>query len=217
MIRGRKRLLVVFSLLLIAIMMISCEKKEKASVEETIQVIYNAILRGESTGVEKVGRTKEYVEELQAKQKALDIDDIREDFLEAGVKVSEADIERLYSAMDNATNKLSVDVEVVNTNGKVANLKVGTTYIRNIEIDNKAAKDAIETTEKEGLTDPDTIKTRYIDLYINNLVEAYNNIEVSKDYRYIKSQFKLVDGFWQVEDSEEFEKELIKLAIEANE
>lgn len=217
MIRGRKGLLVIFSLLLISVMMISCGKKEKASVEETMQIVYNAMFHGDITGVEKVGMTKEYAEELQEKQRVRNIDDIRSTFVENDVKASEEDIERLYSAMYNAIKKLSVDVEVVNTNEKVANLKVGTTYIRNIELYEEAAKNAIETTEKEGLTERDAIKTRFIELYINNLVDGYNNTEVSKDYRYIKRQFKLVDGVWQVEDSEEFGDALTKLAIGTNE
>lgn len=217
MIRGRKDLLVIFSLLLISVMMISCGKKEKANVEETMQIVYNAMFHGDITGVEKVGMTKEYAEELQEKQRVRNIDDIRSTFVENDVKASEEDIERLYSAMYNAIKKLSVDVEVVNTNEKVANLKVGTTYIRNIELYEEAAKNAIETTEKEGLTERDAIKTRFIELYINNLVDGYNNTEVSKDYRYIKRQFKLVDGVWQVEDSEEFGDALTKLAIGTNE
>lgn len=212
----KKSLLLVLVILLLSVMMISCGKKEKVSLEESVTILYNLAFKGDSTGFEKIGMKQEDVDEFYATQKKTNIDAIRNNFVSGGLTISEDNLEKIYVARCNALKKLSVIVEVVNSDGKVSNVKVGTTYINDEEVDEKAANNSIEIVKSEGLTDEQVIKNRLVEVYVNNLIDAYNNVEVSTEYNYLKRQFTLTNGFWETENPSEFGVELGKLVIGRN-
>ncbi|MGL5084720.1 MAG: hypothetical protein ACRC68_03235 [Clostridium sp.] len=208
---GKKSLLSILCISLLGIMMISCGKKEKVTIEETITIFYNLAFKGDSTGYEKVKITKAQVDETFASQKKIVVDSVKANFASGGITISDEDIDKMYTSRSEAFKKVTLTVETINKDDKSAKVKIGTTYIKESELDEKAVNDAIETVTAQMLTDEKAITDRLTALYIENIVNAYNNVETSTDNKYLEWNFTFENGVWQPENSTEFGFELGKL------
>lgn len=211
--KGRKSLLLSLVLIVISIMVIGCSSKPKVAADETAKILFDFYIKGDQESLEKIKLSKEQIEEIAKIQKDETMKTIKNNFAVAGLKVSDAQVNEIYTARASALKKLSAETEIVSENDESADVKLKTTYINEIALDEKAATNAIQEVEKLNITNQEEILNKLTEVYIKNLINEYKNVQPSSDLKEQTFKFEIKEKTWLPQDIETFSLGIVKLVL----
>lgn len=210
--KAKKILTLAVSLVMVPVMLMGCGSKEKIKPEESAKMMYNLAFKGEKQDLDKLGITQKQVDDILNTQKKAGIDMIKTAFTSGGLKVTDAQVEEVYKARCEALNKLTVTTETTKKDDKEATVKVSTTYFKELDLNQKAANDAIETVKALKPTSQQEALTKATDEYVKNLIAAYKNAKVESDTKSKEFKFVIKDKVWIADNSLDFGMQVGKLA-----
>ncbi|MBU5483442.1 DUF5105 domain-containing protein [Clostridium sp. MSJ-11] len=211
--KGRKSLLLSLVLIVISIMVIGCSSKPKVAADETAKILFDFYIKGDQEALAKIKLPKEQIEEISKIQKDETMKTIKNNFAVAGLKVSDAQVNEIYTARASALKKLSAETEIVSENDESADVKLKTTYINEIALDEKAATNAIQEVEKLNITNQEEILNKLTEVYIKNLINEYKNVQPSSDLKEQTFKFEIKEKTWLPQDIETFSMGIVKLVL----
>lgn len=155
--------------------------EKKVTPKESAQILWDIKLKGDASGIEKLGGTDQDGKALLDASKKGELQLLKANITASGLKVSDAQVESVYNAIMEACDKNSVTIEETSKSGDTAQVKIKTTYIDETAIDEKAADDALKEIQELEITNQNEMMKKATELYINNLVDGFKNSEISSD------------------------------------
>ncbi|WP_315118395.1 DUF5105 domain-containing protein [uncultured Clostridium sp.] len=211
--KGKKSLVLSLMLLVISIMVIGCSSKPKVAADETAKILFDFYIKGDQESLEKIKLSKDQIAEIAKIQKDETMKTLKNNFIVAGLKVSDDQINEIYTARASALKKLSAETEIVSENNESVDVKLKANYIDEVAIDEKAATDAVQEVEKLNITNQEEILNKLTDVYIKNLIKEYNNVQPSSDLKEQTFKFDIKEKIWMPQDMDAFSKGIANLVL----
>ncbi|MDS0525020.1 hypothetical protein NNC19_04950 [Clostridium sp. SHJSY1] len=188
-----KKLIVMLSVLIISIGLVltGCGKTKIDPPEVTAEAFYDIYVLGDSTKIEKLGVEKSEYESIVETERNAIISAIKNNFTIGGFTISNDQLNRIADAELAALKKLTPKIETTSTSKETASVKIATTYADVVTADQKAANDALAEVKAMGLTSESEARTKFVEIYVNKIVENVNAIEPSADTKEKTFTFKI--------------------------
>ena len=204
-------ILTLITILLFSFVVIGCG--EKVSPKESAQILWDVKINGDVSGIEKLGGKDDDGQKLLDASKKAEMQLLKTNMTASGLKVSDEQLESIYSAILEACNKNSVTIEEVSKSGDSAEVKIKCTYIDEVAIDEKAADDAVNAVQNLGITNESELLKKGTELYIDNLINGLKNAEVSSDTVEKTFAFKKDgNGYWMPDSPSDYITNIAKMA-----
>ena len=182
-----KKLAMIFLVgILTASVAVGCGNK-KPSVEETAKAYYNLAALGDLAGLQELGLSANDANYIANELKSVSKTLTEMNLTQAGFVVNYDQLDQIYNSQIEALKKLTFTTEVISETKNTANIKVITNYADFITADEKATEDAINEINKSQITD----KAKILDIYVNNMINNFKNIEPSTETLEETFNFKL--------------------------
>ncbi|MCR1974843.1 DUF5105 domain-containing protein [Clostridium sporogenes] len=209
--KAKKGLILSLILLFIPVMVIGCSSKPKVGADETAKILFDFYIKGDKESLSKIKISKDQIEEVSKMQKDKTISTIKTNFTAEGLKISDEQVNQIYTARVSALKKLSSKTEVVSQDDKSAQVKLKATYIDEVALDKKAGMDAVEEVKKMNLTDRQEAINKATGIYIQNLIKSYENVKPSSDMKEKTFKLTIKEKTWMPEDMKNFGESIVKL------
>lgn len=197
----------------IIIMLISCCMlltgcSKSAGPDEMAQILYDFYVQEDMTNIEALGLSQEEATKLTdggiASFETELEDSLKSIAGEYQVEIKKEDIQAAIAARRELEKKLTSEVELISKKGKTSKIKLHTTYFKEDEIYKKAS-DALEKRMADvELEDEDAFVQQCINVYIEEIIKAYETAEISTDRKTIEADFIKQDGIWLPTDQQAF-------------
>lgn len=183
--------------------------------EETAQILYNFYIQEDMTDIKQLGLTQEEAEDIMMSG----IESFEAE-LEAGLKQIAGDYEvtiqkdnvkeaiELRRALEKT---LSSEVEVISEERDSVQIKLHTTYFDEENIYNTASAALEERMKEVELEDEAEFVQQCIDVYLEEIIEAYKAAEVSTDKKSLLVEFMKRDGQWLPKGEQAFIDQMTNL------
>lgn len=186
---------------------------DKVTPKESAQILWDVKLKGDISGIQKLGGKEEDGQKLLDSSKEAEKQLLKTNITKAGLKVTDEQLENVYNALIEGCNKNTVTVEETSKSGDTAEVKLTCTYIDETAIDEKAANDAIEAVKDLEVTTQSELLNKATELYINNLIEGLKNAQpstetVDKTFSFKKDK----SGYWMPESPKDYIIGISKMA-----
>lgn len=212
----KRALVVVLSLVLIPMLMIGCSLKPKVSADETAKILFDFYIKGDESGLSKIGVPKNIIDETVKLQKDTFSNMIKANFSAGKLTIKDEQIAEMYKWRSEALKKVTVTSEAVNKTDTYTEVKIKSTYINEGALDEKAVNDAIEAVKKLGLTNEKDATDKLTEAYINNLIKEYKEAKPSTETKEKTFKFTIQEKVWMPENMSDFGTSISKLSIGMN-
>ncbi len=205
----KKNLAIFMSLLMIPLMLMGC--KPKVAPDETAKTLFNFAVKGDQTGLSKIGVSQSEIDSAVKKEKESFIKEIKGTFTSSGLQITDAQVNEVYKAVVDDFKKVTVTAETTSQTDKTAEVKLKSTYFDLEAISMKAANTAIDQFKDSGITDEKELKTKLTDAFIKNLIAELKNAKPgqSKEKTF---KFIIKDKVWFPENEDQFFSDIAGLA-----
>lgn len=127
------------------------------------------------------------------------------------VVIDKAHIKEAITARRELEKQLSVKVEIISQEKSKAQVKVDTTYFNEGDIYDAASTALEEKMKHVEVEDADAFTQQCIDMYLNEIIKAYQEAKVSIDSKSIQTEFIKQKNTWQPIDKQIFIDQLANL------
>jgi len=149
-------ILCIVMLLSLSSIFLGCSKKT-IPIEQTTKAFYDLVILQDSTEFEKLGATNEEITSFAETQKKSMNEAIKEGFEQAGLSITDEQLDEIYKAQIEALRKLKPTIEVVSSDKEVSKVKISTTYVNIVDASNKASDDTISEVQSKQISDMEKI------------------------------------------------------------
>lgn len=185
----------LITLLLSTLMMITiisgCGEKV-APPEEFAKGAYDLVVYGQSDTLKALFINDEDAESLKTTYEKRSKDETKNNLNLAGISFTDEDIDNIYNAALNLRKKATCTIETVSSDKETAFIKIKTTHINSVALDEDAANEAIQEIQNMGLSDREMLLNKAGKLYIQKVIDKLNNGEPSSDTLEKSFSFKKV-------------------------
>lgn len=201
--RNFKKMLIVY-LTLCLFFAVGCSAKEKVTPDMTATSMFDFFIKGDKEAIAKINVPNEEIDASAKIQKDTTISLVKNNLKSSGIEVKEEKLEELYNVRAEALKKLTCTSEIISQAEDSAEVRIKSTYIDEVAIDNKAADDALETVKQMGLTDQKEAINKVGDEYVKNLINGYQSASPSQDTKEKIFKFTKKDKIWLPQSMVEF-------------
>lgn len=189
------------SLLMIPLMLMGC--KPKVAPEETAKTLFEFAIKGDQSGLAKIGVSQSEVDKATQKEKEGFVKGMKTSFTSAGLEITDAQVQEIYKGVIEAFKKVTVTTETVSQTDKTADVKLKSTYYDLEALSMKAANTSVEQFKNAGITDEKELKTKLTDSFIKNLILELKN---AKAVQTKEKTFKFVvkEKIWLPENEDQY-------------
>lgn len=204
-------ILMLVTVLLFSFAVIGCG--DKITPKESAQILWDVKLKGDVSGIEKLGGKDGDGQKLLDASKKSEMQLLKTNLTSSGLKATDEQLELVYNALMEACAKNTVTIEETSKSGDSAEVKIKCTYIDETAMDQKAADDAVKAAQGLGITNQSELLKKVTELYIENLVNEFKNAEVSSDTVEKTFTFKKdKSGYWMPDSPSDFIVNISKMA-----
>jgi hypothetical protein len=212
-------ILCIVMLLSLSSIFLGCSKKT-IPIEQTTKAFYDLVILQDSTEFEKLGATNEEITSFAETQKKSMNEAIKEGFEQAGLSITDEQLDEIYKAQIEALRKLKPTIEVVSSDKEVSQVKISTTYVNIVEASNKASDDTISEVQSKQISDMEKIS----EIFIKKIIEYISALTPSTDVKSNTFEFEKVimdfgnktEEVWAPKDSTSFGDDLVDMCIGNN-
>lgn len=178
----------------------------KASPEDSAMALFDLYILRDTASAQEIGLPTDVLESALQTMDSATEETLKDNLATAGLTISDEKLSKIIDARKEAMKKLSASAQVSekpDKNSAVVTLSV--TWYDETALDTAAAEKALEVVQSENLTDVDEALERATELYADNLVEAYQNVEIQEGTREVQAVFVVTDNqFWFPENPSSF-------------
>ena len=149
-----------------------------------------------------------FIKEYQDKLK----DTLKKNVLLMGYSASDEQLNSICEAYKETLSKITYETKQISKSGDSAEVEISTTSLDVKKIDEQAAMDALDETDKMEFASSDAEDNKFNEIYLNKLAEGLKNAEISSEKSSNTFKFKKVDKHWVADDSPNFGYKLVELA-----
>lgn len=200
----KKSLLVMVSMFLVVMLLAGCTSKPEADAAESAKIFYDLYIKGDIAGATKLGMNENEASTLLETTKETLITLFKGYMETTGLVISDEQVTQIVEARIEGIKKLSATAEIVSEDKESAEVKLSTTYFDELSMQEKVVEDVIAELENSGITNEQEMLDKMAELFVNKLIEAYKNLEPSKDQKSETIQFILEDNVWIAENMAKF-------------
>lgn len=205
------------SMLMVVVLMMSfaitgCGKKIEP--KEAAQVWWE-IAFNNTANVSKINLKESDATAAIEKEKQEVVDELKTQFSAQGISFSDDKFTELYNALIDTSKKANVTIEEVSNDGKTAEVKFTSNHIDYAGIITQATTDALESIQASGMTDPNEAKDKYMELYMENLINGIKNAKFSDDTKTLNYKLTMKDNVWQPDSADDFSDKITNLVLGA--
>lgn len=194
--------LILVAMLALSLLVTGCGKK--ITSQESAQVLWDMNVKHDTSNVSKIGMKDEDAKKAIDNDMSKAKESLKTTFTQSQLKYTDAQLDDVCNALLTAYGKMTVKIDEVSNDGKKAQVKFNTTYIDLNAIDEKAANDALQKVQSSGITNQSEFMDKASEEYINNLVNALNNVTPSSDTKEKTYAFVKEGNTWLPEDKTNF-------------
>jgi len=182
--------------------------REKPTAADSVKAIYDLYILRDTSGVTKLGMSKEEIENaLNTYDNAL-AETIRSNFSASGLEIDNETVNDICQARIKALAKMNAEFTITDETDDFATVSLSTTYFDEVTLDTDAAYGARETADEMSFNDYDNYLHFIMETYTQNLISGYENLTPSEDKKEIVVNCIIIDNMWLPEDMAKFGNEL---------
>lgn len=198
----KNSLALLLVILMVPVLVIGC--KPKVPADQSAKYLFNFLIKGDKTGLSKMGAPEKDIDNVSKKQKEEYITQLKTGFTSQGLTVSDEQVQDVYKAFMTALKRMSVDAEIVSQKDKTAQVKVQTSYCNLSELSVKAATDATNKYKNSGITDRQKLMSKLTNEFIKNLISELEKAKPASDKKEKTFKFVVKDNVWMPESSTDY-------------
>lgn len=204
---------VIIILISCCMLLTGCSKA--AEPDEMAQILYDFYVKEDMANIEALELSQEAAAKLIDNgitnfETELE-ESLRSIAGEYQIQINKEDIEATIAARREIEKKLTSEVELISKESNTAKIKLDTTYFKEDEI-YKAASNALEKRMSDvALDDEETFVQQCIDIYIEEIIKAYETAPISSDKKTIEADFTKQNSIWLPTDQQAFINHLTAL------
>lgn len=213
----KKIFAVCFSMVMILTLCVGCGSSDAPAPEASMEAFCQLLIKHDVQSMKELGiNTKDAKETLDAYESETK-SSLKKSFQSADVSVTNADINKVYTAIDEAMKNLEYTVSVTKSDDKQATIKVETQTLDYINIIKKAKSTTVDSLKSEHIETKEDAKN----LFITNICKGFENYKPndekqSKSFVFTKQNVKTGSdkvALYFPESASKFGNELIRFVI----
>lgn len=183
--------------------------EESISPKESAEVFWNLVIKEDSSGMEKLGYSKEFGDRIIKNMNKNDLKSFKSEFNQAGASLSDDQIQGIITALRSAISKNSANFEEVSKANNLAQVKISSTSISM----NSIINDALNTTQSQILSNGITDKQKAMEMYGTNLIDSINKTQVSSTSSSETFSFTKIGDIWMPSNITDYTESLGNMSI----
>ncbi|WP_346847090.1 MULTISPECIES: hypothetical protein [unclassified Clostridium] len=212
-------ILCIVMLLSLSSIFLGCSKKT-IPIEQTAKAFYDLVILQDSAEFEKLGVTNDEITSMAEIQKKSMNEVTKAGFVQAGLPITDEQLDQIYNVQIEALRKLKPTIEVVSSDKEISQVKISTTYVNMVEASTKAGDDTISEVQSKQISD----MTKVSEIFIKKIIENINALTPSTDVKSTTFEFEKVkmnfgkktEEVWVPKDSISFGNDLANMCIGNN-
>ncbi|MDR5587784.1 MULTISPECIES: DUF5105 domain-containing protein [Clostridium] len=176
----KKLITVLLSTLMLVTMIAGCGKKTETP-EKFAEAFHHLTIYGDTSALTSLGLNDEEANTLNTQLEQTFKDAIKNNLNSAGLSFTDDNINNIFEAQLNAQKRTTCTIEPVSSDAETAVVKIKTTHVDIVGLDEKAANDAMTEVQNMNITDRKTALNKLSELYISKLIENCTGAEPSSD------------------------------------
>lgn len=194
-------------------LLVACDKPVEP--DEMAQILYQFYIQEDMTDIDKLGLTQEEATKLidsgiEGFEKELQ-ESLWGIACDYKIAIGVNEIENTINARRELEKKLTAQTQIISKEKDKAQVELKTTYFDEQVIYEAAGNTLEERVSEEEFEDEDAFMQRYINIYIEEIIAAYESAEISTEEKSIVIEFTKQDGMWLPVDSQAFIDQLTEL------
>lgn len=195
------------------LLMVGCNKD--IAPDEMAQTLYNFYVQEDMTNIEQLGLTQEEATDITEggiESFETELEEGLKDIAgEHEVTVQKENVKKAIEARRALEKKLTSEVEIISKEKNSAQIKLYTTYFNEEAIYDRASKELETRMEEAQIEEEDAFVQQCIDIYIEEIIKAYESAEISTDKKSILVEFTKQGDKWLPIDQQAFIDQLTNL------
>lgn len=183
------------------------------AAKNSADIYCSLIFKSDAKDLQKIGVSdsekdniiKEYEDKIK--------DQLRKNVLLMQYSASDEQLNSICEAYKEALSKITYETKQISKSGDEAEVEISTTNFDIKKIDEQAAMDALDETDKMEFTSNEEENKKFGEIYLSKLTEGLKNAEVSSDKSSNTFKFKKVNRYWIANDQTNFGYKLVELAV----
>ncbi|MBN7573146.1 DUF5105 domain-containing protein [Clostridium sp. 2-1] len=183
--------------------------EESISPKESAEVLWNLVIKEDSSGMEKLGYSKAFGERIIKNINKNDFKTFKKESGQSGISLSDDQLQGMITALRSAISKNSVNFEEVSKTDNSAQVKVSSTFIDRDQI----SKDAVNITTSQALSNGIRDKQKLTEAYVANLIDSINKGQISSTTAENTFSFTKVGNIWLPSDTTNYTESISKMVM----
>ncbi|NRV85561.1 hypothetical protein [Clostridium beijerinckii] len=183
--------------------------EESISPKESAEVLWNLVIKEDSSGMEKLGYSKAFGERIIKNINKNDFKTFKKESGQSGISLSDDQLQGMITALRSAISKNSVNFEEVSKTDNSAQVKVSSTFIDRDQI----SKDAVNITTSQALSNGIRDKQKLTEAYVANLIDSINKGQISSTTTENTFSFTKVGNIWLPSDTTNYTESISKMVM----
>lgn len=207
----KKLLTLLMGVFIFASILTGC--KPKMEPNEVAKALIDLDYKNDQSGVSKLGMQQKDIDSSIKKSKDEFNKSIKDSFTSSGMKITDAQIEQMYNALEDSFKKATVTTEIVSKDSKTAQVKVKATYIDMNDVAKKAQDEVLAQIKTLKVANQQEALNKAGEIFINSMLTELKNVKPSTDTKEFTAKFIIKDRIWQPEGIEKFYSDFDNLLI----
>lgn len=215
----KSSILCIVMLLSLSLIFLGCSKKT-IPIEQTTKAFYDLVILQDSTEFKKLGASDEEIASIAEMQKKSMNEATKDGFVQAGLPITDEQLDEIYKVQIEALRKLKPTIEVVSSDKEISQVKISTTYVNMVEASTKAGEDTVSEVQSKQISDMNKVS----EIFIKKIIENINALTPSTDVKSNTFELEKVlmkfgnktEEVWAPKDSTSFGNDLANMCIGNN-
>lgn len=208
----RKKRIIGFLLLLVLLFSFVFTGCDTNAAKNSADIYCSLVFKSDTQNINKIGLSDSnkdnIIKDYQDKIK----EQLKKNVLLMGYSASDEQLNSVCEAYKDALSKITYETKQISKSSDKAEVEISVTNFDVKKIDEQAAMDALDETDKMSFANTDEENKKYIEIYLNKLPERLKNADISTEKSSNKFNFKKVNKYWVPDDGTNFGYKLVRLA-----
>lgn len=212
--KGKK----IITFLLLTVLLFSClfSGCDTNAAKNSADIYCSLIFKSNTENLQKIGVSDSKKDELIKGYEDKIKEQLKKNLLLTGDSASDEQLNSICEAYKEALSKISYETKQISKSGDTAEIEISTSYLDVKKIDEEAAMEALDETDKMEFSSSKEETNKFNDLYLSKIVEKLKTAEVSSEKSSKTFIFKKVKKYWAPDDTANFSYKLVRLATNKN-
>ncbi|EKQ57357.1 MULTISPECIES: DUF5105 domain-containing protein [unclassified Clostridium] len=209
----KKRIISFLLLIVLSFILLFSGCFDSNGAKNSAEIYCSLIFKSDAKDIQKIGMSDSDKDKIISEYQNKIKEQLRSNLLLVGCSASDDQLNSVTEGFKEALSKITYETKQISKSGDEAQVEISTTNCDFKKIDEQAALDAFDETDKMDFSSTDEENKKFSEIYLNRLAEGLKNAEVSSEKSSYTFKFKKVSKYWEPDDPTNFGYKLARLAI----